>query len=122
MIVLATQEELALQAELLRAIADRLVASAAVRAGLPAGAASVAPALVRGASEFVGEQLGILGNNSPAPAPKRRKTAKAVRGAKKMSKALKQANQKYRKKNGDLRAGRTQADIMRYAHKLRRKM
>ena len=122
MIVLATQEELALQAELLRAIADRLVAGAAVRAGLPPGAAVAAPALVRTASEFVGEQLGILGNNSSTPAPKRRKTAKARQGAKKMSKALKQANQKYRKKNGDLRAGRTQADIMRYAHKLRRKM
>jgi len=39
-----------------------------------------------------------------------------------MSAALKEANKRYRKKNGDLRAGRTQADIMRYAHKLRRKM
>lgn len=39
-----------------------------------------------------------------------------------MSKALAEANKRYRKKNGQLRAGRTQADVMRLAHRLRKKM
>jgi len=103
-------------------IADSLVANAAVRAGLPPGAVAVAPTVVRGISEFIGEQAGIIGNNAPATAPRRRVSAARRKGNKNMSKALKAANEKYRKKNGDLRAGRTQADIMRYAHKLRRKM
>lgn len=103
-------------------IADQLVRGAAVRAGLPAGAAAVAPTVVRGVSEFIGEQIGVLGNNAPAAAKPRRVSAARRKGNKKMSQALKAANEKYRKKNGELRAGRTQADIMRYAHKLRRKM
>lgn len=49
---------------------------------------------------------------------KRRKT----KTDKTMSKALAQANKELRKKNGQLRAGVTQADIMRRAHRLRRKM
>ena len=103
-------------------IADQLVRGAAVRAGLPPGVAAVAPVAVRGISEFIGEQAGILGQPAAKTAKRRRNSRKARQGAKNMSKALKAANQKYRKKNGDLRAGRTQADIMRYAHKLRRKM
>lgn len=39
-----------------------------------------------------------------------------------MSKALAQANKELRKKNGQLRRGVTQADIMRRAHRIRRKM
>jgi len=103
-------------------IADQLVRGAAARAGLPPGVAAVAPTVVRGISEFIGEQAGIIGNTSPGASPKRRVSAARRRGNKNMSKALKTANAKYRKKNGDLRSGRTQADIMRYAHKLRRKM
>ena len=103
-------------------IADQLVRGAAVRAGLPPGAAAVAPTVVRGISEFIGEQAGVLGSPTSKTSTRKRNSRKARAGAKKMSKALKAANAKYRKKNGDLRAGRTQADIMRYAHKLRRKM
>jgi len=56
-----------------------------------------------------------------ADKPKRRsRTARA--SDKKMSKAFKQANQRYRKKDGSLRSGRTQADIAKLAHKLRKKM
>lgn len=36
--------------------------------------------------------------------------------------AVKEANTRYRKKNGELRAGRTQADIMKLANKLADKM
>ena len=103
-------------------IADQLVRGAAVRAGLPPGVAAVAPTAVRGISEFIGEQIGVLGNVQPTSSPRKRVSRARRAGNKNMSKALKAANAKYRKKNGDLRSGRTQADIMRYAHKLRRKM
>ena len=49
---------------------------------------------------------------------KRRKT----KTDKNMSKALAQANKELRKKNGQLRKGVTQGDVMRRAHRIRRKM
>ena len=53
----------------------------------------------------------------------KRKRSKSARAAdKKLSKAFKMANNRYRKKDGSLRSGRTQADIARLAHKLRKKM
>ena len=51
---------------------------------------------------------------------KRSRSAKA--SDKKLSKAFKEANARYRKKDGSLRTGRTQADIARLAHRLRKKM
>jgi predicted GNAT family N-acyltransferase len=55
--------------------------------------------------------------------PKPRRRSRAARAADKLlSKAFKQANARYRKKDGSLRTGRTQADIARLAHKLRKKM
>lgn len=53
--------------------------------------------------------------------PKRRSRT-ARKADKKLSAAFKEANARYRKKDGSLRAGRTQADIARLAHKLRKKM
>ena len=53
---------------------------------------------------------------------KPKRTRKKTGTDKMMSKALRQANEKYRKKNGELRKGATQSQIMRYAHKLVRKM
>lgn len=53
--------------------------------------------------------------------PKKR-SRKAKAADKKLSKAFKMANAKYRLKNGSLRKGRTQADIAKLAHKLRKKM
>lgn len=41
---------------------------------------------------------------------------------KQMSKALREANARLRTKNGRLRKGKTQADVMRLAHRLRKKM
>lgn len=52
------------------------------------------------------------------PKKKRSKSAKAA--DKKLSAAFKTANARYRKKDGSLRAGRTQADIAKLAHKLRK--
>lgn len=51
-----------------------------------------------------------------------RKSRKKTSTDKKMSKALRLANEKFRKKNGQLRKGATQAQIMRYAHKLLKRM
>ena len=59
----------------------------------------------------------ILPNIKP-PKKSRKKTTTD----KNMSKALRQANQKFRTAKGKLRKGATQAQIMRYAHKLLRRM
>ena len=58
----------------------------------------------------------------PDISPKPKRTRKKTGTDKMMSKALRQANDKFRKANGQLRKGATQAQIMRYAHKLVRKM
>lgn len=55
----------------------------------------------------------------PEPMPKKRKKTKRDRA---MKIAVKEANTRYRKKNGQLRAGRTQADVMRLANKLADRM
>ena len=107
------------RAEALRTLADMLVGSAVRRTSLPppiAGPISViAPDVVEAVSLEVARQLGVLPSNKPAKAKRKRKDPK-------MAKALKQSNARFRKKNGTLRAGATQAKIMSYAHKLRRKM
>ena len=51
-----------------------------------------------------------------------KRTRKKTKTDKNMSKALRLANEKFRKKDGKLRKGATQAQIMRYAHKLLKKM
>ena len=43
------------------------------------------------------------------------------KAAKGMGRAMKEANQKLRTKSGKLRKGKTQADVARLAHKIRRK-
>ena len=58
----------------------------------------------------------------PDISPKPKRTRKRTGTDKMMSKALRQANEKFRKSNGQLRKGATQAQIMRYAHKLLRRM
>ena len=59
---------------------------------------------------------------SQIPKPKRKRSRSARAADKKLSKAFKEANSKYRRKDGSLRKGRTQADIARLAHRLRKKM
>jgi hypothetical protein len=51
-----------------------------------------------------------------------RRTRKKTKTDKNMSKALREANNRLRTKNGKLRKGKTQGDVMRLAHRLRRKM
>lgn len=52
-----------------------------------------------------------------------RKVSKKARASRKnLSKALREANSKLRTKSGKLRKGKTQADVMKLAQKLKRKM
>lgn len=53
-------------------------------------------------------------------APKR--TRKKTKTDRNMSKALRMSNERFRKKNGQLRKGVTQSQVMKYAHKLLKKM
>ena len=57
----------------------------------------------------------------PLVKPKRKRSRTARAADKNLSRAFKEANARYRKKDGSLRAGRTQADIAKLAHKLRKK-
>lgn len=52
----------------------------------------------------------------------RNRTRKKTKTDKDMSKALEEANRRLRTNKGKLRKGKTQSDIMRLAHRLRRKM
>ena len=56
------------------------------------------------------------------PVKPRRRSRTARAQDRKLSAAFKEANARYRKRDGSLRSGRTQADIARLAHKLRKKM
>ena len=67
-----------------------------------------------------GPELVIPVSSMMKPKKKRSRSARAA--DKKLSKAFKMANAKYRLKNGSLRKGRTQSDIAKLAHKLRKKM
>ena len=55
------------------------------------------------------------------PLPPKKRTRKKTKTDRTMSKCLKMANKKFRKKNGQLRKGKTMRDVMRYAHRLCRK-
>ena len=74
--------------------------------------------MIRRSGQFSRANL-LMGLGDVSP-PKR--SRKRTSTDKKMSKALRLANGKFRKKNGSLRKGATQAQIMRYAHKLLKKM
>jgi hypothetical protein len=68
--------------------------------------------------------LALIGEAGPElVTPVKKKRSRTARAAdKKLSRAFKEANARYRLKNGALRKGRTQADIAKLAHKLRKKM
>ena len=51
-----------------------------------------------------------------------KKTRKKTKTDRNQSNALRMANEKLRNKNGSLKKGKSQADVMTLAHKLRRKM
>lgn len=51
----------------------------------------------------------------------RRRSRSARQQDRKLSAAFKEANARYRKKDGSLRSGRTQADIAKLAHRIRKR-
>ena len=53
---------------------------------------------------------------------KKRRSRKKSSSDKKMSRALKEATSKAKKKNGDFKKGWDQSKLMTYAHKLKKKM
>ena len=64
-------------------------------------------------------QFTMQGFDLPAPP---RRTRKKSKNDSKLSKAFKEANKRLRLKNGQLRKGKTQADVAKMAHRLRKKM
>ena len=64
------------------------------------------------------EQMPMPGPQGSAPSPKKRKGKKNP----KLKKAVTEANKRLRTKSGKLRKGKTQADVMRLAHRLMKKM
>ena len=76
--------------------------------------------LISSERESEGASLALRKEDQEMKPKRRSRTAK--KQDKKLSEAFKQANARYRKKDGTLRAGRSQADIARLAQKLRRKM
>jgi hypothetical protein len=64
----------------------------------------------------------MIGMTTPSaaaePVPKKRRSKKNP----KLKRALVEANRRMRLKSGKLRKGRTQADVMRLAHRLMKKM
>ena len=76
--------------------------------------------VIRRSGQFSRANLvGRLTQNLPKPAKRTRKKTKTDRN---MSKALRQANERFRTSKGKLRKGATQSKIMKYAHKLLKKM
>ena len=71
-----------------------------------------------GQGQFRRDRILPRSTNDICRAPARKRT----KSDKNMSMALEEANARLRKKNGQLRKGKTQADIMRLAHRLRKKM
>jgi hypothetical protein len=71
--------------------------------------------VIRRSGQFANLALGV-------DLPKEKRKRKKTKTDKTMKAALTQANKELRKKNGQLRKGVTQADIMRRAHRIRRKM
>ena len=77
--------------------------------------------LITSERESEGSQLALSRSENASDKPKR-VSKKARTSRKNLSKALREANSRYRKKDGSLRTGRTQADIMRLAQRLKKKM
>ena len=78
--------------------------------------------LITSERESEGAKEALRTMSPEATAKPKRVSKKARTSRKNVSKALREANARYRKKDGSLRTGRTQADIMRLAQKLKKKM
>lgn len=63
----------------------------------------------------------IAGRSPLYPPIKEKRTRKKTKMDKTMSRCLKEANARYRNRNGKLKKGKTQSDVMRLAHRLCKK-
>lgn len=79
------------------------------------------PAALLDSSAMVDQALLFVEETAEVAAKPRTRSRAARSADKKLSEAFKEANRRYRKKDGSLRAGRTQSDIAKLAHKLRKK-
>ena len=77
--------------------------------------------LISSERESEGAEAALRDSSVPA-SPRKRVTRKTRTSRKNLSKALKQANARYRNKNGSLKKGKTQADVMKLAQRLRKRM
>ena len=81
---------------------------------------SVARPLIEPGIRLQEAQIGLVASGERKVV---RKTSAAARKSRKnLSKALKTANARLRKKNGQLKKGKTQGDVMRLAQRLKKKM
>ena len=102
------------------AVIDELAAGSGVKLeDLATGGLITSPTL--GFTGEAGPEM-VLPIGMPMVKPKRRRSRSARAADKKLSRAFKEANAKLRTKTGKLRKGKTQADVARLAHRLRKKM
>ncbi len=66
------------------------------------------------------EGASLVTRDNPKP-PRKKKSRKQSARSKKLGKALEMANSDLRKKNGQLKKGKTQSDVMTRAHSLIRR-
>jgi len=78
--------------------------------------------LITSERESEGASLADRDKDASTSKPVKRRSRSARAADKKLSRAFVQANARYRKKDGSLRTGRTQADIAKLAQRLRKKM
>ena len=80
------------------------------------------PGALADTSALVNQALMFVEETAEVAAKPKRRSRSARSQDKKLSQAFKEANRRYRKKDGSLRSGRTQADIAKLAHRLKKKM
>ena len=80
------------------------------------------PNMMIGADMVIRRRRGVSNQFRRDKILPRKRTRKKTKTDKSMSKALREANARLRTKKGILRKGKTQADVMRLAHRLRKKM
>lgn len=80
------------------------------------------PSALADTSALVNQALLFVEETAEVASKPKRRSRSARAADRKLSAAFKEANRRYRRKDGSLRAGRTQRDIATLAHKLRKKM
>ena len=115
MMTLVNDDKVDLNAEQVKVINDpnmRMMPNGEIVARIESNARDV----IRRSGQFSRQNL------LPSLPQTRVRRRKKTKTDKNMSAALREANKKFRKANGQLRKGKTQAQLMRYAHKLLRRM